>query len=279
VSGQNISGEPLTVTAYGSALRQLLILTGLGAALWGLQLYGRILDTPALVLVWLLLALMIARGLFWRHRIRRRAWLGAYVHEDSVWQRRLRGGVVMATRHGIAGLLLGAVLLVVLVRVSDGQVWRLLLFTGALIMAARLLTEYSARNHINPQYLPEFAWRVTLWVVGVLLLAALVWLAFSRPQPDFTEASLAQAVWHMMDQEAARSALLQEALQLLAAKEGLQFWLAQNLIEVPGAHGLAVVLFWLLIFAEQALFVGAWLLVFNGVVTGVNQNAGTDPTP
>jgi len=73
---------------------------------------------------------------------------------------------------------------------------------------------------LNPRYRPELVWRLSLLVAGVVLVVALVLMAFLRPQPDFTEASLAQAVWHQVDQEAVRSGVLHEALRLLAAKDG-----------------------------------------------------------
>ncbi len=263
------------MTAYLTVLRQLLVLVALSGSLWGLHLFARLLATPALLAIWLLLALLIARGLFWRHRIRRRAWLRAYIRADSAWQQRLRGGFLMALVHAATGLVLAAVLLVALTRLADTTAWRVLLGSGFLVVALRLLTERLARAHVQPDYLAEFSWRLTLWVAAVLLLAALIWLAFARPQPDFGAATLAQAVWHLADREAARSDLLRELLQLAAAKEGLQYWLAQHLVQLPVAQGFAGGLLWLLVFAGQAVFVGAWLLVLNGTLVGVASYAGS----
>lgn len=263
------------MTVYLTTLRQLIVLIALSGSLWGLHLFARVLATPVLLAIWVLLALLIARGLFWRHRIRRRAWLRAYVYVDSGWQRRLRGGVMMALVDTATGLVLAVVLLVALTRLGDTAVWRILVASGFLVVGLRLLTEWLARGHVQPDYLPEFSWRLALWGAAVVLLAALVWLAFGRPQPDFSQASLAQAVWHLADRETARSDLLLELLQLAAAREGLQFWLAQQLDQLPIARGFAGAVFWLLVFAGQAVFVGAWLLVLNGALAGVSTHAGT----
>ncbi|QIB65380.1 hypothetical protein [Kineobactrum salinum] len=261
------------MTAYLTILRQLWVLIAISGLLWGLHLFARLLATPVLLAIWLLLSLLIARGLFWHHRIRRRAWLRAYVRADSVWQRWLRGGALMAVVHASTGLALAAVLLVALTRLTDAAAWRVLLGSGLLVVALRLLFEALARDHVQPDYLVEFSWRLTLPIAAALLLAVLIWLAAGRPQPDFSAATLAQAVWHLADRETARSDLLRELLQLAAAGEGLQLWLAQQLVQLPVARGLAGVLVWLLVFAGQAVFVGAWLLVLNGALVGVASNA------
>ncbi|TVP58888.1 MAG: hypothetical protein EA349_03935 [Halomonadaceae bacterium] len=246
--------------------RQLVLVTGLTALLWGFHLYARTLETGVLGVIWLGLALVIARGLFWRARIRRRAWLQVYVRPGSAWRHWLRGGVVMALVRWLLGLLLAALLLLVLVRRDQPLFWQLLLLSGPLLIALRVGWERLAARDFQPGYRQELVWSLSLRVAGATLLLALVWLFFHQPQPDLTGASLAQALWHYVDQEQARSAWLEGALQAMAAKEGLQFWLAQHLVSVPGAHWLGQLLLWLLLFAEQALFVGAWLLVFNGII-------------
>lgn len=246
--------------------RQLFLLAGMTGVLWGLHLFARTLDTAALVLIWLALSAVIARGLFWRQRIRRRGWLQVYVRRGSPWRHWLRGGAVMALLRLIVGLVLAAVLILVLVRREQVLFWQLLVLSGPLLLALSLGWEALSARHIQRGFRQELVWSLSLRLGGALLLLALVVLFFYQPQPDLTEASLAQALWHYVDQEQARSAWLEGALQAMAAKEGLQFWLAQHLVSVPGAHWLGQWLLWLLLFVEQALFVGAWLLVLNGII-------------
>ncbi|MDX1587974.1 MAG: hypothetical protein R3296_03470 [Oleiphilaceae bacterium] len=252
--------------------RSLFLVVAMTGVLWGLHLFARTLDTPWLALIWLALSLLIARGLFWRGRIRRRVWLRVYVRATSPWRHWLRGGWLMLLLCWLAGLFLSALLMLVLVRQQQTLFWYALLASGPLLMALRVLSESLLAGHIHRGFRSELVWTLSLRVAALLLLTAMVWLFFYQPQPDLTEASVAQALWHFVDQEQARSAWLENGLQLMAAKEGLQLWLAQQLVSVPGAHWLGPLLLWLLVFAEQALFVGAWLLVFNGLIlTGVRH--------
>lgn len=253
--------------------RQLLLVTGMTAVLWGLHLFARTLETALLGLIWLGLSVVVARGLFWRQRIRRRAWLQVYVRPGSPWRHWLRGGLIMALVRWSVGLVLAALLVLVLVRREQALFWQLLLVSGPLLIALRVGWEAITARHIQCGFRQELVWSLSLRLGGALLLLALVWLFFNQPQPDLTEASLAQALWHYLDQEQAHSAWLEGALQAMAAKEGLQFWLAQNLVSVPGAHWLGQLLLWLLLFVEQALFVGAWLLVFIGIIIKGSRHA------
>jgi hypothetical protein len=63
----------------------------------------------------------------------------------------------------------------------------------------------------------------------------------------------------------------QALLQAAAAKDALRLWLAQQLMPQPGAS-LAELLGWLLVIAEEGLFVWSYLLVCNGLLIGVNAD-------
>ena len=260
-------------TLSGAIPRHGLILAAVVVVLWGYALYAPVLSTPAIAAVWLLVAAVMVSALFPRKRLRRQAWLRAYVHENSVWQRRLRGGPLLWAWQMVKALVLSAFLVIILVRVREVELWRLMVAGVLGLVVVRSFVDRGFRRELNTRYRPEFVWRLSLLVTGSGLVVALVFLAFLRPQPDFTEASLAQAVWHQVDQEAARSGVLHEGLRLLAAKEGVQLWLAQNLGGLPVAGWPVVVLVWLMVFVEQALFVTALLLLCNGVLSRLPPEA------
>ncbi|TDT38607.1 hypothetical protein DES49_2590 [Halospina denitrificans] len=253
--------------------RHALVLVAVVMALWGYAIFAPVLSTPAIAAVWLLVSALMVSALFPRKRLRRRAWLRAYFHEASIWQRRLAGGPVMWTLQMAKALVLSAFLMTLLVRLREPDLWRLMVAGVLGLVVVRSFLNRGFRPDLNPGYRPEFVWRLSLLVTGVVLVVALVLMAFLRPQPDFTEASLAQAVWHQVDQEAARSGVLHEGLRLLAAKEGVQLWLAQNLGGFPVAGWPIVVLVWLMVFVEQALFVTALLLLCNGVLSRLPPEA------
>lgn len=246
--------------------RELLLVTAMTGLLWGLHLFARQMEAFWIALIWLTLSALIGRGLFWRGRIRRRAWLQVYVRPASPWRHRLRGGLMMALLRWLTGLFLAALLMLVLIRRDASLFWYCLLASGPLLVALRMMSEHMLAGHIQNGFRRELVWTLSLRMSGLVLLLVLVVLLFRQPQPDLTGATLGQALWHYLDQERARSPWLEQALQLMAAKEGLQYWLAQQLVSVPGAHWLGQLLLWLLVFAEQALFVGGWFLVFNGLI-------------
>jgi hypothetical protein len=125
-------------------------------------------------------------------------------------------------------------------------------------------------GHAGALYLPILSWRLAAAAVGGLLAALLVLLAFHQAYPDFAGVSLERAVWHMVDREQARSGPAQALLQLAAAKDGLRLWLAQQFMPAP-ATSLAQALGWLLVLAEEGLFVWSYLLMGHGVLIGAGS--------
>ena len=264
---------PHSATLPGAVIRHALALVGALGVLWGYAVFAPVLSTEAVIAVWIALALVMVSALFPRKRLRRQAWRRAYLEPASAWQWRLKGGVVMWACQAVKALVLSAVLMAILARVRDPAIWRLMLAGVLGLVVARAFSHRRLQRDLNEQYRPEVVWRLSLAVTGAVLVLVLVGLAFLRAQPDFTAASLAQAIWHQVDQEAARSGLLHEGLRLLAAKEGVQLWLAQNLGELPVAGWPVIVVVWLLVFIEQALFVTALLLLFNGVLSRIPPEA------
>ena len=106
---------------------------------------------------------------------------------------------------------------------------------------------------------------------GVLLLCLLLW-ALIQPQPDLREATLEQVLWHMMDNEAAASALIEKGTQWLAAWQGLEQWGAQQLAAFEQPHWVRAAL-WVSVLIRQSLFVVALLVLFNGILAGKLRDA------
>ncbi len=246
-------------------LPNVLLALGVTAVLWGLHLYGRTLTEPVLILIWLTMSALLATGLFIRARIRRRAFLLAYLHADSTIARRWRGGLVMAIRIGVLSCVLAVVSIIALLRIETTAVW------VALIAAALLLAPLQARvtrmlaGQANPVWLTELAWRIAIAVVGVLLMAALVTLAYHQPQPELGGVRLDSAVWYFVEREAARSDLAGLLLELAAAKDGLKYWLGQQLLPQPGVS-FTQAAGWVVILAEEALFVWSYLSLLSATL-------------
>jgi hypothetical protein len=248
-------------------LRDLLCLLGAAALAWAYYVYARVLPTPALFAAWGVFSALIATALLYRARIRRRAFLAVYVAEASPLQRWLRGGVLLALRPLLLGALLALLLMVALARIDEARTWLVLIAAGPTLVLLRAGLLGRLRRHAGALYLPLLSWRAAAWPVGAALVALLLWLAFHQAYPDFAAVSLERAVWHMVDQEQARSGPGLVLLQAAAAKDGLRLWLAQQLMPAP-ATSLVQLLGWLLVLAEEVLFVWSYLLLSHGLLIG-----------
>jgi hypothetical protein len=253
----------------GGLLRDLAVLLVATALLWAFHLFGRTLPTTVLAAAWGAMALAICGGLFWRARIRRRAFLRVYLAPASPLLHWLRGGWLMALRQLLLAALLALLLAVALVRAST-PVWLVLLAAVPVLPLAHALVRRALARHVNAGYLPELGWRISLWLVGALMFGAVTGIALRQAHPEFGGVTLERAVWHLVDQERARSEPAEVMLQLAAAKDAARLWLAQQLMPAPGLS-LAQLTGWLVVVAEQALFVWSYLLMCNGILLGANR--------
>lgn len=248
-------------------LRDLLCLLGAAALAWAYYVVARVLPTPALLLAWGIFTALIATALFHRARIRRRAFLAVYIAGASPLQRWLRGGVLLAFRPVVLGALLALLLMVALARIPDQRAWLALIVTGPALVLMRAWLAGRFAGHAGALYLPVLSWRAAALPVGVGLVCLLVWLAYHQAYPEFAGVSLERAVWHLVDQEQARSGPALVLLQAAAAKDALRLWLAQQFMPHP-ATSLVQLLGWLLILAEEMLFVWSYLLLSHGILIG-----------
>lgn len=225
------------------------------------------LPTTVLVGAWALFTALIATALLQRARIRRRAFLAVYVAAASPLQRWLHGGVLLTVRPLLLGALLALFLMVALARLGDHRAWLALIASGPALVLLRAWWLRRLAGHTGELYLALLSWRMAALGVGAVLTVLLTWQAFQQVYPDFTGVSLERAAWHMVDQEHARSGLAEVLLQVAAAKDGLRLWLAQQLMPAPAAS-LLQLLGWLLVLAEEVLFVWSYLLMSHGTLIG-----------
>jgi hypothetical protein len=251
-------------------LRDMLCLLGATTLAWGFHIYARVLPTVVLIAAWGLFTALIATALFRRARIRRRAFLAVYVAAESPLQQWLRGGTLLALRPVLLGAVLALLLMVALARVGDDRVWMALIAGVPALMLLRTWLSRRLARHAGALHLPILSWRLAAVLVGGVLTVLLVLLAYHQAYPDFAGVSLERAVWHLVDREHARSAAAQVLLQAAAAKDGLRLWLAQQLMPAPATslvHGLG----WLLVLAEEGLFVWSYLLLGHGILIGAGS--------
>lgn len=260
----------------GELLRDMLCLLAGTALAWGFHFSARILPTPWLVVAWGLCTALIAAALLRRARIRRRAFLTVYVAAESPMQGWLRGGLPLALRPALLAAALALLLMVALARASDPRVWMALIGSVPVLAFMRGWLHGWLSAHAGPLYLPILSWRLAVLLVGAALTLLLVLLAYHQSYPDLAGVSLERAVWHLVDQEQARSSLAQVLLQLAAAKDGLRLWLAQQLMPAP-ATSLVQGFGWLLVLAEEGLFVWSYLLLGHGILIGAGSLDRTGP--
>jgi len=252
-------------------LVDMLLLLAFAALLWVFHLYSRLLTDLALFTIWLAFTVIITGGLVWRSRLRRRSFLAVYVAAESPLQQLLRGGLLMILSQLLLAMMLALWLIVVLIRSTPPSVWMVLILTAPLLVLLRSGLQEVFKAHVSPIYRSEFSLRLSLPLMGIPLLAILIYLSMHRSYPDFTAISLERAVWHTVEQEQARSETLLTGLQIAAASDALHLWLAQQLLPMLGIP-LFQWLGWLLVFVRETVFVWSYLLLCQGVLLGVNRH-------
>lgn len=244
---------------------QTIMLLVLVTLLWLLFLCARVWTTPVALGLWLLLTAVVARGLFLRARLRRRAWLQMYLHPASALVPRLGGGPLLMGMQTVLAAALALLLMVTMAGGSHPQMWFWLIGSALLLPSLACGLERVLAAQANPALLAELAWRLSGVIVGVGLLLAFTLQAYVQSYPDFSAVSLEQAVWHLAGQQQARSEATLAVLQGAAAAEGVRLWLAQQLLPTP-AESLWQALGWVLLLAQEALFIWSYLLACRGIV-------------
>ena len=246
-------------------LKQMLGLAALTAGLWLVYLYGRVLSSPALILVWIVTSACLGLGLWQRAKTRRRVWLAAYLEPESGAFWFLRGGLLMALGQGAIAIVMALYLLLAVMGLESHWQWLALLCSALALPLVAAVIARLLRAQVVPGLRMELSLRLALNLLAGVLLLYLVWQAFGAQYPDFRGASLEQAVWHAVSSEQARSPLLLTLLEMAAAIDGLNAWLAQRLLPTPGSSVWQAVA-WCIVLAQEALFVWSYLLLCRGAL-------------
>lgn len=246
-------------------LKQMLGLVALTAALWLVYLYGRVLGNLPLILSWIAASVFLGIGLWQRAKTRRRVWLAAYLRPESGAFTLLRGGLLMALGQGVVASVMAIYLLLAILRLESFSQWLpLLCATLALPVVAAFIARL-LKTQVVPTLNEELSLQLALNLIAGALLLFLVWQAIGAQYPDFRDASLEQAVWYAVSSEQARSPQLLTLLEMAAASDGLQAWLAQRLLPAPGTSVWQAAA-WCVVLAREALFVWSYMLLCRGAL-------------
>ena len=211
--------------------------------------------------VWVVAAQLIAAGSLEAARLRRRAWLGQYLRDDSPWHRWLRGGLLMLIRHQLLGAGL-ALLLVVKLRLLAPVYWSPLLAGAVGMVVVRQLLRRRLVRHVIADYLPAVMRRLVVWPTASLVALALVVQALWRPQPYLVGLGWEQALIHHVP--SGGDSLLALCERLVEAVTLTQYWAMQNAAEHPAlGEGLAL-LGWVLLLLTQSAFAWAYVRLLVG---------------
>ncbi|MCG6656625.1 hypothetical protein HOP52_02400 [Halomonas campisalis] len=211
--------------------------------------------------IWIVTAQLIAAGGFEAARLRRRAWLGQYLRDDSPWHRWLRGGLLMLIRHQLLGACL-ALLLLVKLRLLAPVYWAPLLVGVVGLVVLRYVLQRRLARHVIAEYLPAVTRRLVVWPAASLLILALVVQALWRPQPYLVGLGWEQALVRHVP--SGGDSLLALCERLAEAVTLTQYWAMQNAAEHASlGEGLAL-LGWVLLLLTQSAFGWAYVRLLVG---------------
>lgn len=232
-------------------------------AVWAL-LDARLAAT-VLLPVWVVSAQLIFAGSFEAAHLRRRAWLGQYLHHASPWHRWLRKGVLMAIWHQLLAIFLALLLLVKLRLLPPVHWWGIIAAVMALVVIQQALRGHIQR-HALAVYAQALTRRLVVWPAGWLLTLLLLLAALWLPQPYLVGLGWEEALIRYTS-TAAGDSLLGAFERLGQALELTQYWAMQNALEQSGlGRGLAL-LGWLLLLLSQSAFAWAFVRLLVGADT------------
>lgn len=239
---------------------------------------GYLVPTVAALLLWALVGSSLADWLFLPSlvlasqlivvgsletaRLRRRAWLGQYLHRNSPWHRRLRGGILMALRHQFTGVVLALVLLVKL-RLLPLATWPLLLAAALGMALVRRWLWRRLAPHVIGERLAPVSRQLLVPPVAGLLALGLVGLTLWLPQPWLVGLGWQEAILRELPTGGGDS-LLALFERLAVTAETAQFWAMQNAVERLRLGAPAALLGWLLMLLTQGAVAWAYVRLLVG---------------
>ncbi|WP_108444640.1 hypothetical protein [Halomonas denitrificans] len=212
--------------------------------------------------VWVVATQLIVAGSLEAARLRRRAWLGQYLRDDSPWRRWLEGGALMVLRHQLVGALLALVLLVDLRLLSLAE-WPLLLAALPALVLARHRLRRRLSRHVVAEHLPAVTRRLLVAPIAALLALAMVLAALWLPQPWLVGLGWEEAITrHLAAGEGGRLLGLFE--RLAASAELTRQWAMQNAVERLHLATPVAVLGWLVLLLTQGAVAWAYVRLLVG---------------
>ena len=258
----NTQSPPASTRLPGPRVRVTLGLLLLAGALFLVSAQLAALPDAAIGTLCLLLALPLLWALFWRARVRRRAFRDFYLKQDSSWHFWIRGGPAMLATRALMALALALLLVIGLARAESQAFWVAVLVMALLWTPTYGLAKRLGARHAHPRFHRLLATRLHLSGWFGLLLAGLFSAALFAPVPDVRGLSLDEAVMRFSAGHPARSQILDWGLAATDGLRALPHWLIQNLGHlVPGK--LLAVLAWSLVLVREWLFVWPLLLLFQ----------------
>jgi|GEM_PF-594369 hypothetical protein len=212
--------------------------------------------------VWVLATQLIVAGSLEAARLRRRAWLGQYLRDNSPWRRWLQGGVLMVLRHQLVGALLALVLLVDL-RLLPLSEWPLLLVAVPVLVLARNRLRRRLSRHVVAEHLPAVTRRLVTLPAAALLALALVLAALWLPQPWLIGLGWEEAIARHLPGGEGR-ALLGFFERLAASAELTRQWAMQNAVERFHLATPVAMLGWLVLLLTQGAVAWAYVRLLVG---------------
>jgi len=254
--------QPASTRLPGPRTRVSLSLLLLVGALFLVSARLAVLSDAAIGTLCLLLAAPLLWTLFWRARLRRRAFRDFYLKPDSSWHFWIRGGPAMLVTRALMALALALLLVIGLARAESRAFWASLLVMALLWASTYGLAARLGTRHAHPRFHRLLATRLHLAGWFGLLLAGLFSAALFAPVPDVRGLSLDEAVLRFTAGYPARSLMLDWGLAATDGLRALPHWLMQNLGHlVPGK--ILAVLAWSLVLVREWLFVWPLLLLFQ----------------
>lgn len=212
--------------------------------------------------VWVVATQLIVAGSLEAARLRRRAWLGQYLRDDSPWRRWLEGGALMVLRHQLVGALLALVLLVDLRLLSLAE-WPLLLAALPALVLARHRLRRRLSRHVVAEHLPAVTRRLLVVPIAALLALAMVLAALWLPQPWLVGLGWEEAITrHLAAGE--DGGLLGAFERLAASAELTRQWAMQNAVERLHLATPVAVLGWLVLLLTQGAVAWAYVRLLVG---------------
>lgn len=237
-------------------------LVTVSALLTWMYLPGTIART-ALFPLWVTAWLLLTFGNLEIAKLRRRAWLGQYLKEQSCWHRLLEGDVVMLLWHLITSAVVSLVLLALLRTINPYDA--VILMSGLILfVAASSIIQIAADRHIRVEYQDKVTRRFAIPAVALLLALSLVVANLFYPQPYLIGVAWSEALQHHVASDAGGSLLGSLERGALATKTGA-LWAIQNSLELMELNNAKIkVAVWLLYFLTQGALAWAFVRLLAG---------------